>query len=278
MAAASSPWLHALGLRGGGIDGILTDDNDYAFFKQKFKKKDQKARKAIERKGGRDVRVFRDEDYVKKKAKASPDLKRLESMQEQRRAFFLKQLQVTSSDDLHKLLWEAVELGQDLLVRQSVQAGADVNTRYSTIPGDWAGFDMTNINATVLHVAARNNYSSIVEFLIEKGADINAQTRFGMTPLMTAAHRGSTNAAIALVQAGADLWVKDTRMEAKVSRSRSGYIAAQIAEIFAADWRIALWLREVCEWDQEGRAAAMPRPLGEEPDEGGHEEEEVEEE
>ena len=54
------------------MDGILTDDNDYEYFKQKFKKKDQKARKAIERKGGRDVRVFRDEDHIKY-AMSSPD-------------------------------------------------------------------------------------------------------------------------------------------------------------------------------------------------------------
>eukprot|EP00960_Hanusia_phi_P037803 753130-Hanusia_phi.AAC.2 len=80
---------------------------------------------------------------------------------EQKRAFFLKQMQVTNKADLHKLLWkvlascslspcskltsafplppprrtldQAVEEGEEVLVRQAVQAGADVNTRYSTV-------------------------------------------------------------------------------------------------------------------------------------------------
>ena len=54
----------------------------------------------------------------------------------------------------------------------------------------------------------------------QAGADVNARTRFGFTPLMTAAHRGSLAAAVALVKANADVHAADAH----------GYTAAELAE------------------------------------------------
>ena len=41
---------------------------------------------------------------------------------------------------------------------------------------------------TPLHEAVRGNSEAIVELLIEKGADVNAATNFGQTPLQLAMH------------------------------------------------------------------------------------------
>ena len=45
------------------------------------------------------------------------------------------------------------------------------------------------INATCLHVAARNNHTAVLTRLLQAGALVDAPTNFGFTALMTAAHR-----------------------------------------------------------------------------------------
>ncbi|EAY19107.1 hypothetical protein TVAG_189980 [Trichomonas vaginalis G3] len=72
-----------------------------------------------------------------------------------------------------------------------------------------------NINAktkydfTALHVAAMNNFKETAEFLISKGADINAKAQNGETPLHTAFRSNSKETAEILISRGADINAKD---------------------------------------------------------------------
>lgn len=79
------------------------------------------------------------------------------------------------------------------LVKQLVENDADVNK-----PG-W----------TPLHYAASSGQVAVIEFLLENSAYIDAESPNGSTPLMMAAMYGSPEAVKVLIQAGADLGIKN---------------------------------------------------------------------
>lgn len=53
-------------------------------------------------------------------------------------------------------------------------AGADINVKRTTKPNEGFG---------LLHIASKDSNERVVEFLIAKGLDINAETTDGRTPL-----------------------------------------------------------------------------------------------
>lgn len=79
------------------------------------------------------------------------------------------------------------------LVKKLVENDADVNK-----PG-W----------TPLHYAASTGQVQVIEFLLEQSAYIDAESPNGTTPLMMAAMYGSPEAVKVLIQAGADLTLKN---------------------------------------------------------------------
>ena len=72
---------------------------------------------------------------------------------------------------------------------------------------------------TPLHTAALNNKIEAVAALISHGADVNARTKWGMTPLMDASWLGHAKVVEALLDAGADKELKATsgRFEGKTA-------------------------------------------------------------
>ena len=94
------------------------------------------------------------------------------------------------------------------LVKQLVENDADVNKT------GW----------TPLHYAASGGHVSIVEFLLENSAYIDAESPNGSTPLMMAAMYGSPESVKVLIQAGADLTIKNqlglTALDFAVSGNR----------------------------------------------------------
>ncbi|MFP4026211.1 MAG: ankyrin repeat domain-containing protein [Candidatus Brocadiia bacterium] len=69
--------------------------------------------------------------------------------------------------------------------------------------------DAENYNRTALHKAAGHGHQQIVEFLLAKGADINARDKLGYTPLMFAIHGRKSEVAVWLIEKGARVNVKE---------------------------------------------------------------------
>jgi uncharacterized protein len=83
--------------------------------------------------------------------------------------------------------------GQLDLVKKLVERDADVNKT------GW----------TPLHYAATGGHVPVIEYLLDNSAYIDAESPNGTTPLMMAAMYGSPEAVKHLIQAGADLQVKN---------------------------------------------------------------------
>ena len=56
---------------------------------------------------------------------------------------------------------------------------------------------------TALHCAAENGVNEIVQILLENGANLNCQDKYGCTPLVLAALNGKTDTVDMLLKAGA---------------------------------------------------------------------------
>ncbi|PSN57938.1 hypothetical protein C0J52_00197 [Blattella germanica] len=79
-----------------------------------------------------------------------------------------------------------------------IHAGADVNKPCTTLN-----------DITVLYKACHDGNADIVKFLISKGAHVNVQSDYRLTPLHAAAHCGQENIYKILVEAGADEGIVD---------------------------------------------------------------------
>ncbi len=86
---------------------------------------------------------------------------------------------------------EAAKMGQLGAVRWHVENGADVN---KVIYG-----------RTPLHVAAMNGHEEVVRFLLAHGANVNARTATGETPLRWAKGKRQDEVAQILIRQGAKI-------------------------------------------------------------------------
>jgi len=87
------------------------------------------------------------------------------------------------------------------IIEACVNAGADLDFAPS-------GPDADNLNITgqtALFMATLKDRIDVVKFLIDKGAQVNVQNRYGVSPLLLCAESGNFELVQALVQAGADV-------------------------------------------------------------------------
>jgi ankyrin repeat protein len=69
--------------------------------------------------------------------------------------------------------------------------------------------DVNKTGWTALHYAATGGHVPVIEYLLDQSAYIDAESPNGTTPLMMAAMYGSPEAVKSLIQAGADLTLKN---------------------------------------------------------------------
>ena len=81
---------------------------------------------------------------------------------------------------------------------------------------------------TPLHMAAMEGRTDIVEFLVTAAVPVDARTRFGDTPLFDAALRGHVATVAALIGAGADVNAGDRRGDTPL------HVAAYAGNVAAA--------------------------------------------
>lgn len=93
------------------------------------------------------------------------------------------------------------EGGNETLVKLLVSSGADVNMSPS---GDLA-VEHLLAGQTPLYGAAKKGHYHICKYLIENGAQVNAQTMTGATPLYTAVEEGHLEICQLLIEYGADV-------------------------------------------------------------------------
>ncbi len=101
-------------------------------------------------------------------------------------------------------IWTAASQGNLEAVKRHLAAGTEIDATFIALGIPASG-------ATPLHLAVLSDQGAIVDFLIEKGANLNvkAEDEHGGTPLHWAAASGRVEMAGRLIDAGADVHAKD---------------------------------------------------------------------
>ena len=112
-------------------------------------------------------------------------------------------------------LCDAVRSGDLRVVKEQLANGVDINAE----DGEFG--------ITALSWAALLDEAKIAKFLIEKGADVNAKSRDGGTPLHSAAFLGHTEIAELLIQKGADVNPENYKGETPLDASAVNWEATE---------------------------------------------------
>ena len=108
-------------------------------------------------------------------------------------------------------LWFASLRGHAAVVKELIEAGADVNVRASAPIAKRSASAKSNTSgvilsdSTPLFAAAHYGHTPVVIELIKAGADVNVPRSDGFTPLHVAASKGHEACVVLLIQAGADV-------------------------------------------------------------------------
>jgi len=116
----------------------------------------------------------------------------------------------TKAPDFEGNIFEAAAKGKLTSIIYLLAKGKNVNERFPNDKYDgWYGMK----NSTPLHVSSRYGHLSVVEYLVNQKADINAKNKDGWTPLQWAAENGHLSVVEYLVNQKADINAKDYSVE-----------------------------------------------------------------
>jgi ankyrin repeat protein len=105
-----------------------------------------------------------------------------------------------NNPEIFKSLQKAIKAGKTELARRLVNQSPNL-----------VDYKEAKLGETALHIAAANNQTAILNFLLKNNAKLNSRNFFRRTPLHYAAMQGNLNLAKTLIDAGADLFAVDLR-------------------------------------------------------------------
>jgi ankyrin repeat protein len=101
-------------------------------------------------------------------------------------------------EQVDKVLYDASKNGDLEEAKRAIENGADVNVKNDVDRG-----------LTPLHKACFNGKVAVISLLLEKGANVNAQSKYGSTPLDSACYNGYDAVVALLLENGADIHAKN---------------------------------------------------------------------
>lgn len=117
----------------------------------------------------------------------------------------------------------AAEVDNTDVLQYLLDHGADINATGTSIRAEFSREpprDRTPLMVAIAHHSPAKGPSAAVKFLIEKGADLNAQDALGWTAIMLAAARGDLASVNALIEGGADVNIRSTDGRSPLDRAR----------------------------------------------------------
>lgn len=141
----------------------------------------------------------------------------------------------------------AAALGKLKEVAAIVESGVDLSTHRRRaaprVPDDHWPADSAHILGDVLsdalYAAARNGHGPVVEYLLARGARVDAKGVFGATALHWAAFNGHASTVELLISRGANLTLKDARFDATAEGWADEAAHSQIADTLRRNRRTA---------------------------------------
>ncbi len=115
----------------------------------------------------------------------------------------------------------AADEGRLDTIRQSVEAGTDVNTSDSR-------------SLTALHMASYKGHQQLVKYLIDQGADVNAADAKSLTALHMAAYNGHSDTVKLLIRSGATVDCRDSEGKTPLIHASTGPFAATVTTLVDA--------------------------------------------
>ena len=132
-------------------------------------------------------------------------------------------------------------------IQNAIDAGANVNAEHK---GRYSGFDATGWTPLMFAAKYNANPAEVVALLVYNGADVNAKSARGMTPLIAAVERiTNINVIMALIKNGADV---------NASSAGAQFVAAarnSNPEIITALLKNGAYVN--AKWDVNGKTALM---------------------
>jgi ankyrin repeat protein len=141
----------------------------------------------------------------------------------------------------------AAALGKQRDVEAIVESGIDLSSHRRSAaprtPDDYWPADSAHILGDVLsdalYAAARNGHAHVVEYLLSRGANIDAKGVFGATALHWAAINGHASTVELLISRGANLTLEDARFQTTAEGWAEEGAHSQIADSLRRSRRTA---------------------------------------
>jgi len=190
---------------------LAQEKQQFLLLQKKKSEEEEQKRKLdeIEKENQRIEKEMKEEQ--EKKMKAEEERKKREEEQRKQKEEYerIGKWKSTKAPDFESNIFEAAAKGKLTSIIYLLANGTNVNEKYQN--NEYDGWLMKN--STPLHFSSRYGHLSVVEYIVNQKADMNAKDKDNFTPLHRAAHFGHLNVVEYLVNQKADINAKSTNVE-----------------------------------------------------------------